>query len=77
MNKSEAMRILAFGLAMGVMENEPSVVKESSIIDSRNRKAIPFNKHDGVVNMIKDYNLIKQGKSKKRIIKQSRIKKKD
>ena len=33
----------------------------------------PFNKQDGVLRTIKDYNLIKQGKSKKGIIKQSRI----
>ncbi len=38
------------------------------------KKHTPFNKEEGVLKMIKDYNLIKQGKSKKGINKQARIK---
>jgi hypothetical protein len=38
------------------------------------RKHTPFNKQEGILKMIKDYNLIQQGKSKKGISKQSRIK---
>ena len=38
------------------------------------KKHIPFNKEEGVLKMIEDYNLIKQGKSKKGITKQARIK---
>ena len=40
------------------------------------REVIPFNQREGVINIIKDYNLIKEGKSKKGITKQSRIKNK-
>ena len=39
------------------------------------KKHVPFNKEEGVLKMIEDYNLIKQGKSKKGITKQARIKK--
>lgn len=38
------------------------------------KKHTPFNKQEGVLKMIEDYNLIKQGESKKGIIKQARIK---
>jgi len=40
------------------------------------KKITPFKKHEGVLNMINDYKLIKQGKSKKGISKQNRIKNK-
>lgn len=40
------------------------------------KEPAPFKKQDGVLRMIKDYNLIKEGKSKKGIIKQNRIKEK-
>jgi hypothetical protein len=40
------------------------------------KKPVPFSKQDGVLRMIEDYNLIKKGKSKKGIIKQTRIKNK-
>jgi len=40
------------------------------------KKFTPFNKQEGVLNMINDYKLIKQGKSKKGIYKQNRIKNK-
>lgn len=38
------------------------------------KKPVPFNKEEGVLKMIEDYNLIRQGKSKKGITKQARIK---
>ena len=40
------------------------------------KKFTPFNKQEGVLNMINDYKLIEQGKSKKGISKQNRIKNK-
>jgi len=40
------------------------------------KKLTPFNKQQGVLNMINDYKLIKRGKSKKGIYKQNRIKNK-
>lgn len=38
------------------------------------KKHTPFKKQEGVLKMIEDYKLIKQGKSKKGISKQARIK---
>ena len=38
------------------------------------RKHVPFKEEEGVLKMIEDYHLIKQGKSKKGIGKQNRIK---
>ena len=62
------------------MSGEGMKITESESVTSGKqpepRERTPFNKKKGVLKMIEDYNLIKQGKSKKGIIKQSRIKNK-
>ena len=49
-------------------ERKPQLIKP--------KKITPFNKQEGILNIINDYKLIEQGKSKKGISKQNRIKNK-
>ena len=80
MKKSSALGLMAFAMAMSATENGFKVTEQVGSDKKpepiKPREVIPFNQCEGVSNMIKDYNLIKQGKSKKGIIKQSRIKNK-
>jgi hypothetical protein len=82
MKKSSALGVLAFAMAMSATTDDSFSITERGNTGNgkqpklpEQRKHIPFNKEEGVLKMIEDYNLVKQGKSKKGIGKQSRIKK--
>jgi len=82
MKKSAVIGLMGFAIAMSANENGLNIVEQGNVGSGRNpepikpREVIPFNKSEGVINIINDYNLIKKGKSKKGITKQSRIKNK-
>ena len=83
MKKSSALGLMAFAMAMSATTDDSFAITERGNVGNGKqpklpepRKHTPFNKEEGVLKMIEDYNLIKQGKSKKGIIKQSRIKNK-
>tara|TARA_R110000851_G_scaffold90604_1_gene197883 strand:- start:545 stop:823 length:279 start_codon:yes stop_codon:yes gene_type:complete len=69
------LAMMALAISSGA---EPiNITKKSR--ESRRHKLtghVPFKEEEGVLKMIEDYNLIKQGKSKKGAIKQNRIKSK-
>lgn len=73
-------RLGMLSLAMAAMMEQPEMYEEidrpSKPIEPKPKKITPFKKEDGVVKMIKEYNLIKTGKSKKGVLKQTRIKNK-
>ena len=78
MKKSIAlMSMMALAMANEGMDITERGSVKSGKQPKRNepRKHVPFNKEENVLKMIEDYNLIKQGKSKKGITKQARIKK--
>ena len=78
MKKSIAlMSMMALAMsAEGMDITERGSVASSKPKRPEPRKHAPFNKQERVLKMIEDYKLIRQGKSKKGIIKQSRIKNK-
>jgi len=70
-----AMMMMAEMGGYGITERGNVVTKRKSQ-PIQNKKFTPFNKQEGILNMINDYKLIEQGKSKKGISKQNRIKNK-
>jgi hypothetical protein len=83
MKKSSALSLMAFAMAMSATTDDSFAITERGNVGSGKqpklpepKKHVPFKKQEGVLKMIEDYNLIIQGKSKKGITKQSRIKKK-
>ena len=77
--KRRMLSIMAMAM---MMDPNPYNITEKEItgnrlkINSANLKtALEFNKQEGVLNMIKDYNLIQKGESKKGSKKKFRIKK--
>jgi hypothetical protein len=75
-------KALASIMAIAMMSEAMNVTGQGSVSSgkririTKTEKHIPFNKKEGVLKMIKDYSLIKKGKSKKGIRKQARIKNK-
>lgn len=83
MKKSRALGFLGFALAMAsAMEDSFPITERGNVGSGDDSKPnqptgpTPFNKQDGVLKTIQDYNLILNGKSKKGKAKQSRIKSK-
>ena len=70
-----AMMMMAAMSDYGVTE-QGSIETERKPQPINPKKFTPFNKQEGVLNVINDYKLIEQGKSKKGISKQNRIKNK-
>jgi hypothetical protein len=73
--KGRLAGILAMAMAMDSMNNPYEITERARIDPESINKPQPFHKHEGVLRMIEDYNLIKKGESKKGSIKQFRIKK--
>lgn len=79
MKNSNALGLMAFAMAMhstvdsDVFSGRGKVSKKNTI-EKPIKKPTPFNKQEGVLKMIKEYNLIAKGESKKGIIKQNRVK---
>lgn len=74
--KSSALAMMAFAMSM---EAGMSLTEQGSVNTSKKKiipitpELRPFNKQEGILNLIKDYNLIKKGESKKGKRKQIRI----
>lgn len=80
MKKSNALALMSFAMMMSATDDTFAITERGNVGNDKPKlpepiKHVPFNKEEGVLKMIKDYNLIKQGKSKKGITKQARIKK--
>jgi len=77
MSMKDNLKILTLGMMMASMEsptraqdyNTSKPQKPTMLIKPKK----PFNKRENVLKIIKDYNLIKEGKSKKGKLKQARI----
>jgi hypothetical protein len=82
MKKSSALGLIHFAMAMSATTDDSFAITERGNVGSGKQpklpepiKYTPFKNQEGVLKMIEDYNLIRQGKSKKGIVKQYRIKK--
>ena len=79
MKKSSLLAYLGFALGMTAMADDTYAIEgrgkvaNSSEPPQPTKEPTPFNKQEGIVNLIKDYKLIKSGQSKKGKVKQARI----
>jgi hypothetical protein len=82
MKKTALLGLMGMALAMQASTQDFEITERGNTGTGKkpgpkkSSEPTPFNKQEGVLNMIQDYNLIKKGESKKGIIKQSRIKNK-
>jgi hypothetical protein len=82
MKKTALLGLMGMALAMQASTQDFEITERGNTgtkkkpQPKKSSEPTPFNKQEGVLNMIQDYNLIKKGESKKGIIKQSRIKNK-
>ena len=72
--KSKMLMLMAMALSGVGMESYPSNEKKRLVNPLLHKDPHIFSKQEGIQNLIKDYKLIISGKSKKSLLKQSRIK---
>src|SRR5690625_1678795 len=78
--KSTALNLLGFAMAMSATTEDFNITERGKVGNGKKsepkkvKPLTPFAKRDGVLKLIEEYNLIAKGKSKKGILKQSRIK---
>ena len=73
---SAALQFMALAAMMSGSFEGCDTTETENIPKRKLNKPLLFHKQEGVINTIKDYNLIIEGKSKKGVIKQARIKSK-
>lgn len=79
MKKSKALGFLAMASMFSALTSDSyEMTKQGNVGSSKEpdntppKEPTPFNKQEGILNLIKDYKLIKQGESKKGTVKQAR-----
>lgn len=79
MKKSTLLSFLGFAMLGSLTDDAYAIEGRGKVANSNEpppppkKEPTPFKKQEGIVNLIKDYKLIKSGQSKKGKVKQSRI----